>query len=140
MIILSILFYVALLFESIFKGYQDVEMKTNHLTSDDWKNKYKQPLEDINQWEAKGLIQRLYKWYHKKASLSYKEKYFLSATVLVSLQDPWHRWGFFRTVSLWTASFSFLGILSLYFNEPLLVLIGVGYMVLKPLAFHISYK
>ncbi len=56
---------------------------------DSWTNKYKQPLEPAK----KG-------WYKKITGIKYKEKFPLSASVLVALTDDYHRWQFYYKVLL----------------------------------------
>lgn len=55
--------------------------KAQH-TGDTSKNKYKQPLEPVSNW------------YSRLFSLSYKEKFPLSGSLLVAFTDAYHAWQF----------------------------------------------
>lgn len=66
----------------IFKGLADRELfHRGYCTSEHWANKYAQPLEEAPDT-----------WYYRTFDLKYKEAFPLSATLLVSLTDKWHRW------------------------------------------------
>jgi len=70
------------------KGLQDAILSTGK--GFNWRNKYKQPFEDIK------TLHPIYRSYHELVGAKYKEKFFLSASLLVSLSDKWHMWGMFR--------------------------------------------
>ena len=70
------------------KGLQDAILSTGK--GFNWRNKFKQPFEDIK------TLHPIYRSYHELVGAKYKEKFFLSASLLVSLSDKWHMWGMFR--------------------------------------------
>ena len=70
------------------KGLQDAILSTGK--GFNWRNKYKQPFEDIN------TLHPIYRSYHELVGAKYKEKFFLSASLLVAFTDFWHMWGMFR--------------------------------------------
>jgi len=76
------------------KGLQDAILSTGK--GFNWRNKYKQPFEDIK------TLHPIYRSYHELVGAKYKEKFFLSASLLVALSDKWHMWGMLRHSILFT--------------------------------------
>lgn len=62
-----------------------------------WVNKYAKDPESGLLIEApkKGY----YGWYHRVNGLKYRERFYLSATALVFVTDPWHFW---QQIMIWT--------------------------------------
>ena len=74
------------------KGLQDAILSTGK--GFNWRNKYKQPFIDIN------TLHPIYRSYHELVGAKYKEKFFLSASLLVAFTDFWHFAGLLRHSSL----------------------------------------
>jgi len=70
------------------KGLQDAILSTGKGLN--WRNKYKQPFKDIK------TLHPIYKAYHELVGAKYKEKFFLSASLLVAFTDWWHFAGLLR--------------------------------------------
>jgi len=71
-----------ILASGLFTGFADRELfHRGYCQEEHWKNKYAQPLEEAPDT-----------WYYRTFSLKYKEAFPLSATLLVSWTDAWHRW------------------------------------------------
>jgi len=67
------------LFFTIAAAFYSLSQKRVFAESDEWKNKYKQPLEPAPS-----------NWYYKLTGLKYKEKFWLSGSLLVFLTDKYH--------------------------------------------------
>ncbi len=85
---LIVIYFLNMFFYGIAKGISNAQVFENGET---WRNKYK--------WGDKEksipvLAPRsgLYGWYHKKYRLPYRERFLLSATLFVSVTDPFHFW------------------------------------------------
>lgn len=88
---------------------------------DSWNNKYKQPLEPAKK-----------NWYSKLTGIEYKEKFPLSASILVMFTDDYHRWQFYYKVLLCA---------SIVLYNPLFGLWDAGiYFVLWGVTFTITYS
>ena len=107
-----------------FKGCMDWQMKTN---SGSWIDKYKQPLEPAPD-----------SWYYKMYNLKYKERFFLSATLLVVLTDWWH---FFSFAIMLVQLVLAVGALYIKPDEflPVYYLIPILYSF-RQLGFHLLYS
>lgn len=116
------LLFIFLYFAS--KGLQDYSMKSGK--GFDWKAKYKQPLVPTI-----AIKNKLYKWYHERFNLSYKEKFLFSGTLLVSLSDSWHTFGLIRRLIIYSFGFYVVHFNLLYMG--LIVVIGL-------ISFHITYS
>jgi hypothetical protein len=88
-VLLGCLSLTAFIFAVVFytKSQQEVFKE-----SDDWTNKYRQPLQVAPK-----------NWYTKLFKLKYKERFPLSGSLLVALTDRYHRWQFFFKVLLCVA-------------------------------------
>ena len=93
------------------KGLQDAILSTGK--GFNWRNKYKQPFQDIK------TLHPIYRSYHELVGAKYKEKFFLSASLLVAFTDAWHAWGMLRHSILFT--------LALYAFELNVALAGLSY-------------
>ena len=74
------------------KGMQDAIMASGR--GFNWRNKYKQPFISIN------TLHPIYRSYHELVGAKYKEKFFLSASLLVAFTDWWHFAGLLRHSAL----------------------------------------
>jgi len=74
------------------KGLQDAIMASGR--GFNWRNKYKQPFISIN------TLHPIYRSYHELVGAKYKEKFFLSASLLVAFTDWWHFAGLLRHSAL----------------------------------------
>jgi len=81
----------------IAKGLQDAILSTGKGFNSD--NKYKYPKVFIKE------LSPIYKAYHQAIGATYKEKYFLSASLLVMFTDWWHFAGFLRHLSVYAMCF-----------------------------------
>jgi len=70
------------------KGLQDAIMASGKGFL--WQKKYEWPFVSID------TLPKWYKVYHQMVGLKYKEKFFLSGSLLVSLSDWWHFVGLLR--------------------------------------------
>jgi len=115
---------VTLLIFSYFitKGLQDAIMASGK--GFNWRNKYEHPFIDIN------TLHPIYRAYHELVGAKYKEKFFLSASLLVAFTDWWHFVGLLRH--------SIVFALGLYAFDLNLWLAGVSY-VMGLIAFNFVY-
>lgn len=81
----------------IAKGVQDAIMSTGNGFNPD--AKYAYPKVFIKE------LHPIYKAYHQSVGATYKEKYFLSASLLVMFSDSWHFAGFLRHSSVYVMCF-----------------------------------
>ena len=109
-----ILFALAVIFYTL-------SQKRVFAESDEWKNKYKQPLQPAPKT-----------WYYKLTGLKYKERFPLSGSILVSLTDLYHLYQFIFKVLLCT---------SIAFYTPLFGYWDIGvYWSVFGLTFTVTYK
>ena len=88
---------------------------------DSWTNKYRQPLT---------LVKR--SWYTKLTGIKYKEKFPLSASILVALTDDYHRWQFYYKVLLCVSIVTYRPI---YY-----ILDGIIYFIVWGIVFSLTFK
>lgn len=105
---------------SILKGLQDYQMVYN---SNSWRKKYAIGLKPI----PKGL----YGLYHQVNGLSYKEKFFLSGSLLVFLTDWWHLFDLLRIIAIALIITDLTGSFSLYWVLAYWIGFSLSYKVLR---------
>lgn len=114
MIVLGLLLTAGLLLAyGLFNKKQDTTDK-----SETWLNKYlaKDSVESgvgyskikgrfyqqVDNWDTKTWFERVYKWYHIRYKLTYKERFLLSGTMLMWLTDKWHQHKAMQTLCMST--------------------------------------
>lgn len=110
---------MTLLFFIIAVIFYTLSQKRVFAESDDWKNKYKQPLQPAPK-----------NWYYKLSGLKYRERFPLSGTLLVSLTDRYHAYQLgFKVFICLTIGINTVVINTLIDSAILFVIFGVVFTV-----------